>query len=102
MVASDYSAHCPQQRVTRSSTNSTTAAKHMNATKVLAVSLAIAAASTLGVAMKLDEPPGAAAVLTPGGLDAQRRRSLPRAGGGRIMLDVSRRTFRFPWPLVED
>ena len=66
----------------------------MNATKVLAVSLAIAAAVTLGVAIKLDEPPRAAAVLTAGGLDAQR--------GGRILLDVSRRTFRFPWPLVED
>lgn len=86
----------------RSSPNPSTAAKHMNATKVLAVSLAIAAAVTLCVAMKLDEPPGAAAVPTAGGLDAQRRLSLPRAGGGRILLDVSRHTFRFPWPLVED
>lgn len=78
------------------------AARHMNATKVLIASLAVAGLLALSVAVTLDEPPGADAASSVTGIDRHRRLSLPRAEGGRILLDVNRQTFDSPWPLAED
>ena len=90
------------RRSIRQSRASSTPAKHMNATKALAISMAGAVALALCVLITLDQPPGAAA-LPPGiRVDQPRRMPLPRAEGGRMLRDVKRQTFRSHWPLVED
>jgi len=72
----------------------------MKASKVLTIAMAGAAVVALSAALTLGEPLVAEAIPS-APTDEAHRPALPRAEGGRVLLDVNRETFDARWPLVE-
>lgn len=77
-------------------------ARAMNVAKALTFAMAGAALLTLGAALTLGESPVAEGQPVAPGIDPAYPSTLPRAEGGRLLLDINRQTYNAVWPLVED